>query len=309
MKIIFLDAASLGDSPLDPIARLGTLVCYPNSTPAEAIGRVADADILIVNKVRVTAELIDAAPKLKLICEAATGVNNIDLDAAAQRGIPVRNVAGYSTDTVAQLVFTQILYLTCNPSRYDAEIKDGSYSRSCLFTDVRSPYSELSGKTMGIIGMGTIGSRVAAIATAFGMKVIYFSTSGTSHCKDYPSVSLQELLGNSDIVSIHAPLNERTKGLLGTDELAMMKSDALLVNMARGGIVDEKAVSDAVGSGMIGGAAFDTFTVEPLPEDNPLLHCSRPERLMLTPHVAWRSREAVGRLVAGIAKNIEEFLA
>lgn len=304
MKIVFLDAATLGATPLGPIAELGELVTYPTSTAGEALLRVADAEVLITNKVKVTAGLMDAAPGLKLICEAATGVNNIDLDAAAERGIPVRNVAGYSTDSVAQLVFCQILSLTCRQMDYDRKVKDGTYSSSGLFTDVSSPFRELSGKTLGIIGMGTIGRSVARIGEAFGMRVIYFSTSGTSHCRDYPSVSLEELLRDSDVVSIHAPLNTRTDGLIGGRELRLMKPDAILVNMARGGIVVEKDLADAISGGVIAGAAVDVFTSEPIPADHPYLHTSRPVRLLFTPHVGWASIEAMERLVEGIAANI-----
>ncbi|MCR5547192.1 MAG: hydroxyacid dehydrogenase [Bacteroidales bacterium] len=306
MKIVFLDASTLGSTSLEPIRQLGDLVTYPTSTPEEAMQRVGDAEILIINKVRVTDGLMAAAPKLRLICESATGVNNIDLKAAERRGIPVKNVAGYSTDSVVQLAFTQILALMSGPERFDAEVKDGTYSRSGLFTDVSCPFTELAGKTMGIIGMGTIGSRVAKVAEAFGMKVIYFSTSGTSHYTDYPSVSLDVLLGSADVVSIHCPLNERTAGLIGRDGLAKMKASAVIVNMARGGIVDEAALSEAVGNGSIAGAAFDVFSTEPIPEDNPLLHCARPDRLRLTPHIAWASSEALERLVDGIAANIKE---
>lgn len=304
MKIVFLDSATLGACSLDPIARLGELVTYPTSTPAQALQRVAEADVLIVNKVRVTDELLAAAPRLRLVCEAATGVNNIDLDAAARRGIPVRNVAGYSTDSVAQLSFTQILDLVVNPARFDAYVKDGAYSRSGLFTEVSRPFAELAGKVLGIIGMGTIGSRVARIAEAFGMQVVYFSTSGTSHCRDYPSLPLDELLERSDVVSIHCPLNERTSGLIGYDQLCRMKQTAVIVNMARGGIIDESALARAISEERIAGAAVDVFTAEPVPADHPLLHTTHPERLRLTPHVAWASQEALKRLVSGIADNI-----
>jgi len=304
MTITFLDAATLGSTSLEGIRALGNLTCYPTSTPGEALERVRDTEVLIINKVKVTAAMMDAAPKLKLICEAATGVNNIDLEAAEQRGIPVRNVAGYSTDSVVQLTFCQILSLTCTPERFDRHIKDGSYSQSGLFTDVSKPYSELAGKTIGIIGLGTIGGKVAGIAEAFGMNVIYYSTSGTSHSSQYPSVSLGELLAQSDVVSIHCPLNARTSGLIGESELKMMKSGAILINMARGGIVDEAALSAAVGNGTISGAAVDTFTCEPIPEVHPFLHCAKPDRLRLTPHVAWASAEALVRLVEGIASNI-----
>ena len=306
MKIVFLDASTLGAASLEPIRALGELVCYPYSSPQEALERVKDAEVLIINKVKVTAGLMDAAPKLKLICEAATGVNNIDLEAAAQRGIPVKNVAGYSTDSVVQLTFALILNLLCSPAGYDSYVKSGDYSASPIFTDVSHPFTELAGKTMGIVGMGTIGQRVAKVAEAFGMKVRYFSTSGTSHCKDYPSVSIDELMASSDIVSIHAPLNARTNGLIGARELALMRPTAIIINIGRGGIVDEKALADAISAGAIAGAGLDVFTSEPLPADNPLLHTAHPERLSFTPHIAWASREALSRLVDGIASNIME---
>ena len=306
MRIVFLDASTLGAASLEPISALGELVCYPYSSPQEALERVKEAEVLIINKVKVTAELMDAAPNLRLICEAATGVNNIDLEAAAQRGIPVKNVAGYSTDSVVQLTFALILNLLCRTAEYDAYVKSGEYSASPIFTEVSRPFMELAGKTMGIVGMGTIGQRVAKAAEAFGMKVIYFSTSGTSHCKDYPSVSIEELMTSSDIVSIHAPLNARTNGLIKARELSMMRPEAIVINIGRGGIVDEKALADAISEGRIAGAGLDVFTREPLPADNPLLHTAHPERLSFTPHIGWASREALDRLVQGIASNITE---
>ncbi|MCR4863789.1 MAG: D-2-hydroxyacid dehydrogenase [Bacteroidales bacterium] len=304
MKIVFLDASTLGAASLEPIAALGELVCYPYSSPAEALERVRDAEVLIINKVKVTAALMDAAPRLKLICEAATGVNNIDLDAAAERGIPVKNVAGYSTDSVVQLTFALILNLLCRTASYDTYVKSGAYSASPIFTEVSRPFTELAGKTMGIVGMGTIGQRVAAAAQAFGMKVIYFSTSGTSHCKDYPSMDIDTLMTSSDIVSIHAPLNARTNGLIGARELALMRPSAIIINIGRGGIVNEQALADAISGERIAGAGLDVFTSEPLPADNPLLHTAHPERLSFTPHIGWASKEALNRLVQGIAYNI-----
>ncbi len=308
LKIVFLDAATLGDTPLEPIARLGALVCYDRSTAEEALARVGDCDVLIVNKVRVTRALLDSAPRLRLVCEAATGVNNIDLEACAERGIPVKNVAGYSTESVVQATWMHILSLAGNGPYFDGRVKDGTYSRSGLFTDVTRPFVELAGKRMGIIGMGTIGRRVAAVAEAFAMEVSYFSTSGTRHCKDWPALELDELLATSDVVSIHAPLNERTQGLIGAAELARMKPTAFLVNMGRGGIVDEAALAAAIDAGTIAGAALDVFVTEPLPADNPLLHVARPERFRFTPHTAWASVEARCRLVEAIAENIRTAL-
>lgn len=306
MKIVFLDAATMGDVSFAPIQQLGELVCYDRSTPEEALTRVGDCEVLIINKVRVTPELIDAAPKLRLICEAATGVNNIDLVYAASKGIPVRNAVGYSTDSVVQATFMHILSLVGNAPYFDKVVKSGEYSSSGLFTDVSVNWWELAGKTIGIIGLGNIGSRVAKVAEAFGMKVCYYSTSGTSHCKDYPSLPLEELMATADVISVHAPLNERTDGLIGERELQLMKRSAIIVNMGRGGIVNEAALAKAIDEELIAGAALDVFITEPLPQDNPLLHTRHPERLRLAPHVAWASTQARDRLVGMIADNISQ---
>lgn len=304
MKMVFLDAATMGDVSFAPLERLGSLLCYDSSTPEEALERVSDCDVLIVNKVRVTPELIDAARDLKLICETATGVNNIDIEYAAKKGIPVRNVAGYSTPTVAQATFMHILSLVGSAPYFDDAVKSGRYSASGMFTDVSVNWWELAGKTIGIIGMGNIGRKVAQIAEAFGMKVCYFSTSGTSHCKDYPSLPLEQLLEQADIVSVHAPLNERTDALIGEKELAMMKPSAYIVNMGRGGIVVEEALVKAVDEGVIAGAALDVYSVEPLPEDSCYLKARHPERFRFAPHVAWASEEARARLLGMVAENI-----
>lgn len=304
MKIVFLDSATMGDVSFAAIEQLGEFVRYDKSTPEEALERVGDCEVLIINKVLVTPQLIDAAPNLKLICESATGVNNIDLEYAASKGIPVRNAVGYSTSSVVQATFMQILSLVGEGLYYDDCVKSGRYSAMDMFTDPSVSWTELAGKRIGIIGMGNIGSRVAKIAEAFGMDVCYYSTSGTGHCKEYPSLPLDELLKTSDVVSIHAPLNEKTAGLIGEAELAMMKPTALLVNMGRGGIVDEKALADAIDNKTIAGAALDVFVKEPLPADNPLLHVKYPERLRLAPHAAWASVEARERLVQQIADNI-----
>lgn len=306
MKIVFLDASTLGDTPLEPISSQGELVCYATSTPAEALERVGDCQVIITNKVRITRELMNAAPELKLICEAATGVNNIDLAAAAERGIPVRNVAAYSTDSVVQTTFMHVLSLLGNNLYFDGVVKSGSYSASGIFTDVSKPFIEITSKKMGIIGLGNIGYKVAKVAEAFGMEVVYFSTSGTSHCTEYPSLSLDEIMSTCDVISVHAPYNERTAGLIGERELRLMKSSAFILNLGRGGIVDEAALARVIDEDVIGGAALDVFTSEPLPADNPLLHTRHPEKLRFTPHTAWASVEARKRLVAGVAENIRK---
>lgn len=307
MKIVFLDADTLGATPTSEFASLGEFVSYPTSTREEALARVGNCDTLIINKIIVDAALMDAAPKLKLICVTATGVNNIDLVEAENRGIAVRNVSGYSTDSVVQSTFAHLLSLLGDSPYFDDCVKSGRYSSMSIFCDISHPYTEIVGKTLGIIGLGAIGKRVAAIAGMFGMKVIYYSTSGTSHCKLYPSVSLDELLESSDVVSIHAPLNERTRSLIGQAQLAKMKKSALLLNLGRGGIVDEEALAFAVDNGVIAGAALDVFEKEPLPATSPLLHLRHPERFRFSPHTAWASREALARLVSKVADNIRNF--
>ena len=303
MKIAFLDAATMGDVSFEPFEQLGDFTRYENSTPEEARERVRDLDVLLINKVLVDKELIDSAPNLKLICIAATGVNNIDVEYAASKGIPVRNAVGYSTDSVVQTTYMHILSLVGGAPYFDDSVKSGSYSRSGMFTDPNWNWWELAGKTIGIIGMGNIGSKVARIADAFGMKVCYFSTSGTGHCKEYPSLPLEELLAISDIVSIHAPLNERTNRLIGKEQLAMMKPSAYLVNVGRGAIVAEEDLAEAVDNGVIAGAGMDVFVQEPIPEDHPYLRMKHPERMRLTPHIAWASIEARSRLIGIMADN------
>lgn len=307
-EIVFLDAATLGDTGLEEIERFGNLTRYETSTADEALERVRDCEILIVNKVVVDRRLLDAAPKLRLVCEAATGVNNIDLAYAEEKGIKVMNVAGYSTKTVVQVTFMMMLALVGKLAYFDGKVKSGDYSASGLFTDVSMPFSELDGKVLGIVGMGNIGSSVAGIARSFGMDVVYYSTSGTSHCTDYPSLSLDRLLESADVVSIHAPLNERTAGLIGERELRLMKRTAFLINVGRGGIVDEAALAAAVDAGVIAGAGVDVFVKEPLPADSPLMTISRKERLVLTPHIGWASAEARERLVSMMADNIASFI-
>lgn len=306
IKIVFLDAETMGDTPMTEIAALGEFIPYPSSSPEEARQRVSDADVAIVNKVIVDKAFLDAAPKLKLVCEAGTGINNIDSKLCEQRGVAVRNVAGYSTDSVAQIAWMHILNLSGLAFHYDALVKDGTYSTFKIHSDAAHPFMELAGKTLGIVGMGAIGQKVATIAKAFGMNVIYFSTSGTSHCKEYPSVSLEELLKESDVITIHAPYNERTAGLIGYDQMKMMKPTAFLINTGRGGIAVEADLARALDEGIIAGAGLDVYVKEPLPADNPLMHLQHPERIRFSPHVAWSSREARARLAHEMAENIRK---
>lgn len=306
MKIVFLDAATMGDADMSEIAALGEFVCYPSSTAGQARERVTDADVAILNKVLVNKEFLDAAPKLKLICESGTGINNIDTGLCSERGVIVRNVAGYSTDSVAQTAWMHILDLAGLAFHYNAYVRDGRYSAGCIHVDADHPFTEIAGKTLGIVGMGAIGSKVAAIGTAFGMNVIYYSTSGTSHCKDYPSVSLEELLRRSDVISIHAPYNKQTAGLIDYEGLCKMKPTAFLVNTGRGGIAVEADLVRAVDEGRIAGIGIDVYEKEPLPVDHPFLHSRHPERILLTPHIAWYSKEARARLAHEMAENIRK---
>ena len=305
MKIVFLDAISMGDASLEEMAALGELVCYPSSTAEEARERVKDADVVCLNKVIVDQAFLDAAPRLKLICEAGTGINNINVELCRERGVAVRNVAAYSTDSVAQIAWMHILNLSGRAFHYQEFVHSGAYSRNPVHVDYAHPFTELAGKTLGIVGMGAIGQKVARIAVAFGMEVIYYSTSGTSHCKDYPSVPIEELLQKSDVISIHAPYNERTAGLIGYEQLKMMKRSAILVNTGRGGIATEADLARALDDGLIAGAALDVYVKEPLPLDSPLMHLQHPERLLLSPHIAWYSNEARARLAHEMAENIK----
>ncbi len=306
MKIVFLDAISMGDVSLEEMASLGELVCYPSSTALQARERVKDADVACLNKVIVDQAFLDAAPRLKLICEAGTGMNNIDVKLCTERGVIVRNVAAYSTDSVAQTAWMHILNLVGGAFHYQDFVRSGAYSRNPVHVDFKHPFIELAGKTLGIVGMGAIGQKVALIGRAMGMEVIYYSTSGTSHCKDYPSVSLPELLEKADVISIHAPYNERTAGLIGYEELCRMKPTAYLVNTGRGGIAVEADLARALDEGRIAGAALDVYVKEPLPADSPLLHLLHPERLLFSPHIAWYSREARARLAHEMAENIRK---
>lgn len=306
MKIVFLDAISMGDVSLEEMASLGELVCYPSSTAQEARERVKDADVACLNKVIVDQAFLDAAPRLKLICEAGTGMNNIDVKLCTERGVIVRNVAAYSTDSVAQTAWMHILNLVGRAFHYQDFVRSGAYSRNPVHVDFKHPFIELAGKTLGIVGMGAIGQKVALIGRAMGMEVIYYSTSGTSHCKDYPSVPLQELLEKADVISIHAPYNERTAGLIGYEELCRMKPTAYLVNTGRGGIAVEADLARALDEGRIAGAALDVYVKEPLPSDSPLLHLLHPERLLFSPHIAWYSYEARARLAHEMAENIRK---
>ena len=308
LKIVFLDAQTLGsDISLAPVSDLGDYVSYPFTKPEDVFERIAGFDVVITNKVWMGKEQIDASPALKLICVAATGTNNVDTAYAASKGIPVRNAVDYSTESVTQVTWMHILNLVGKARYFDDYVKDGSYSTSGCFTNATVPFFELRGKTYGTVGLGNIGSRVATIAEAFGMQVLYYPTSGKPHSDRYEAdTDLDSFLSRCDVVSVHCPLNERTNGLIGYGQLARMKRSAVIVNMGRGGIVVEADLARALDEGLIAGAATDVFTKEPLPSGHPYLKMQHPERLLLTPHIGWASREARICLVDKIAANIKD---
>lgn len=309
MKLVILDAKTLGnDIDLSGFSQFGEVEIFQTTKPEETLERVKDKDIVITNKVIIDKNIIDNAPNLKLICVAATGVNNIDIKYAKQRGIQVRNVAGYSTESVVQHTFAMLFYLLENLRYYDDYVKSGEYAKSDIFTHLGKPFWEVRGKTWGIIGLGTIGRKVADVASSFGANIIYYSTSGVERKEKYPRVSLEELLKTSDIVSIHAPLNEKTKGLIGYEQIKLMKPTAYLLNLGRGGIVIEEDLAKALDENLIAGAGLDVLEKEPIAEDNPLLKIKNKEKLFITPHIAWTSIEARKTLINEIIENIKAFL-
>lgn len=307
MKIVFLDEYTLGGANLASIRSLGDYVGYSSTCPEEVVERAQGAEVLIVNKVVIGAEEMDALPSLRLICVAATGVNNIDLEAAAQRNILVRNAVGYSTHTVAEATFGSILALLRQVTYYDRYVKSGAYSASGEWVNFDRPTHRLWGKNWGVIGMGYIGRKVAALASAFGCNVAYASTSGANRTEEWERKELGDLLAWADIVSVHCPLTPTTNGLIDTEEIAKMKPSAVIVNVARGGIVVEEAVARALDEGRLAGAAFDVYPSEPMPATSPLLHTADPDKLLLSPHNAWSAVESIEGLVECIATNIKNY--
>lgn len=308
LSIVFLDAATFGDeSLLKPLHSLGTFTSYPFTSPGEEVARMGNHPVVLTNKVVLNKNILEQCKNLKLICITATGTNNVDLEAAAALGIEVRNVVNFSTYSVAQFTFSLLLTLVHRPLNYHQYIQQGHYSAQPSFTYIGHNFCELAGKTFGIIGLGNIGKQVAAIATAFGANVMYYSSSGEDRSDLYARVSLNELLQQADYVSVHAPLNDKTRNLVAAPELKQMKPGALLLNTGRGGIVNEEDLVTALNSEAIAGAAVDVFTAEPLPESHPYLSVNNPEKLLLTPHVTWASVEARRRAVGQIMSHIKAF--
>lgn len=308
MKIVFLDAKTIGeDIDLSGFDQLGEVVKYGFSTPEEARERTKDADVIVLNKVQINEASIGEAKNLKLVCVTATGTNNLDKEYLASRGIEWRNVAGYSTETVAQHTFALLFYLLEKLHYYDQYVKSERYIGDTTFTHFANVFHEISGKTWGIIGLGNIGRRVADIAKLFGCRVIYYSTSGKNNQDGYERVDFDTLLKESDIVSVHAPLDENTKDLMDAVAFAKMKSTAIFLNLGRGPIVVEQDLADALKRNVIAAAGLDVLCVEPMSTDNPLREIKDSERLIITPHIAWASIEARTRLMEIILGQIKEY--
>lgn len=308
MYIVILDAKTLGsDLDLSILKKFGTVSIYETTSKEKTLERIEIADIVISNKVLITADIIKETLKLKLICIAATGMNNVDLEAAKLKGIEVKNVSGYSSKSVTQHTFSMALYLLEKMTYYDNVVKNGTWSQSGIFTDVSKPFYEISSKQWGIIGFGAIGQEVAKIATAFGAEVSYYSTSGKNLHHAYPHKSLEFILKDSDIISIHAPLNDKTYDLINENNLPFLKDKAILLNLGRGGIVNETDLAFELDRREIY-AGLDVLETEPISHDNRLNEVKHKERLLITPHIAWTSIEARQKLLEGIVKNIKDFL-
>lgn len=308
MKIVVLERHSVGPDVPVQYEHLGQVVCHRNTTTVQEVcERVRDAEIIVANKAPLREETLKHAPHVRLICELATGFDNVDLAYCKSRGIKVCNVVDYCSGMVAQHTFTLALALLEKLPHYDQYVKSGAYSAQDRFSNFDLPFHELEGMTWGIIGMGNIGRRVARIAAAFGCRVIFHSVTGTSSCRDYPQVDKEALLTESDVLSLHCPLSDLTRGIIDREALRKMKKTAVLVNVARGAVVDNVALYEALVAGEIAAAGLDVVDGEPLQLSNPLSRLKDSSQLIITPHLAWASVEARTRCVEEVAKNIEAF--
>jgi len=306
MKIVFLDRKTLGDDiNLEQFDSLGDVIYYESTKPNETLGRVKDADVVVTNKVVINKEIMQQT-HIKLICITATGMNNVDLEYAKEQKIPVKNVVGYSTSSVAQLVISYILQFVQHINYYNEYVQNGGWENSEIFTNNDQPFYELHGKTVGIIGLGNIGKEVAKIATAFGCRVIYYSTSGKNTNNEFESVSLESLLKESDIISIHCALTPETNNLVNKTNLPLLKDGAILLNLGRGGLVNEEDIKECLNSKKDIYFATDVTTKEPIEKTSPLLQIEDKKRVIITPHIAWASKEARERLMNEVFKNIKE---
>ena len=302
-KIVLLDVLTFGETDLSGFDSLGEVEIFQTTSAEQVQERITNCDVIVTNKVVIADTHMQNTPTLKLICVAATGMNNVDLNAAKERSIEVKNVAGYSTDSVIQHTFSMLFYLIGHSRYYDESVKDGTYSRSPIFTDVSRPFFEIKGKKWGIIGLGSIGRGVADIAKVFGAEVFYYSTSGVNRTEDYQRATLDELLKSCDIITIHAPLNEQTDNLLDYEQLLTCKDGAIVLNLGRGGIINEDAVAKIVDEKNIY-FGLDVLTKEPMRENHPLLSVKNRDNLYITPHIAWTSVEARDKLIGSVIENI-----
>ena len=308
MQIVFLDKKTVGDvSNFNLLHKLGTVDVYEHTREDEVIPRATGKEVIITNKVVVSREMMDALPDLKLICVAATGTNNVDLEYAGKKGIAVKNVVTYSTESVAQTTFAMLLHLLNRLSYYDAYVKSGAYAKGEIFTHHGPAFWELNGKRLGVIGLGNIGRRVARIAEGFGMEVVFYSTTGRNNNINYKRFDLDTLMGTSDVVSIHAPLTETTRDLVDYEKMKLMRPCAIIMNTGRGGIINEADLTRALNENLIAGACVDVLSAEPIKPGNPLLKVLDKEKILITPHMAWASMESRARLIEGVARNIEQF--
>lgn len=306
MTIVILDYATLGyDLDLTPAERFGKVIKYENSTQDEAAERVKDADVIIVNKIKMNEAVLKNATKLKLICETATGYDNIDLDYCRKKGILVSNTPAYSSQCVAQVTVSMVCSLATHLKEYRKCVASGKYTADGVPNSLVPIYHELYGKTWGIIGYGNIGKAVGKIADAFGCKVIVNKRTPDPECE---CVSVEELIKRSDIISIHCPLNENTRNLIDVREFSMMKKDAIVVNVARGAVWNEEAAANAILKGTIGALGCDVFTKEPFDESHPFYKIKDFDNVLLTPHMAWGSFESRTRCYSTVISNIEAYL-
>lgn len=309
MKIVMLDRNSLGmDMDISIFERLGEFEAYPVAEREKCKNWIKDADVVIFNKTVMDEDMLKEAKQVKLLCVTATGYDNIDLNYARQKGIAVSNIRDYSTPAVAQHTFAMALYVLEKISYYDNYVKSGAYSNQLGFSNFDEKFFELEGKTWGIVGMGNIGRHVARIAEAFGCKVIFYSASGNNTTTEYERVELNRLLAESDILSLHCPLSERTKNLINRDTLKKMKPTAILINVARGPIVNDEDLYEALEKGIIAGAGLDVLGKEPMEKTNPLGKIQDSRKLLITPHMAWASVEARTRCLQEVYQNIEAFV-
>lgn len=309
MKIVVLERNSAGtDIDVSCFEKFGEVTYYPNTVAENTAERVKDADIVIANKAPLNETTLKDAPNVKLICLFATGFDNVDIAYCKGRGIKVANVVNYCTPAVAQHTLLLALMLTEKIAFYDQYVKSGTYSAQDRFSNFDRAFNDLEGKTWGIVGMGNIGRRVAGLAQAFGCKVIFYSASGNSTCTEYERVDFDTLLQESDILSLHCPLSDRTRGLIDKTALEKMKKTAILVNVARGPVVDTQALYDALIRDQIAAAGLDVLEKEPMSKDNPLAKIQDSTKLVITPHMSWASVESRTRLVEEVYKNIEAFL-